>query len=62
MMVEAMAGFLGEPSGPLPGVSPPTGHHPGGDHAPTSPAASSTVSDQAEPTAAGAGAGARVEG
>ena len=41
MMVDAMAGFLGEPTGrPLPGVSPPTGHHPGRPWAGRRPAAS----------------------
>jgi trk system potassium uptake protein TrkA len=62
MMVDAMAGFLGEPTGrPIPGVMAPTGHHPGGDHPPTSPAASASDADAAR-TAAGAGTGARVEG
>ena len=66
MMVDAMAGFLGEPTGrPLPGVSPPTGHHPGGDHEAT-PSADPIPGNgrAASPTAgtAGAGSATRVEG
>jgi trk system potassium uptake protein TrkA len=65
MMVEAMAGFLGEPTGPLPGVSPPTGHHPGGDHGPASsdlPASGNgTAASPIPGSAAGAGT-TRLEG
>ncbi len=66
MMVDAMAGFLGEPTGrPLPGVIPPTGHHPG-DHSATSSAASATsgapgTAPGVAPATAAAGTGARVE-
>jgi len=67
MMVDAMAGFLGQPTGrPLPGVIPPTGHHPG-DHGPTSSAGSAasatgTAANVEGATATVAGAGARGEG
>jgi trk system potassium uptake protein TrkA len=59
MVVDAVAGFLGLPTGrPLPGVIPPTGHHPG-DHGPTSPAASAVATTEA---AGVAGAGVQREG
>jgi trk system potassium uptake protein TrkA len=58
MMVDAMAEFLGHPTGrPIPGVSPPTGHH-AGEHGPTSPAVAAGGSPVTVGTAAaGAGAG-----
>jgi trk system potassium uptake protein TrkA len=67
MMVDAMAGFLGEPTGrPKPGVSPPTGHHPGGDHEATPPTETATGNGSAAAStaraAAGAGSAARMEG
>jgi trk system potassium uptake protein TrkA len=60
MMVDAMAGYLGIPSGrPPSGVRPPTGHHPG-DHEPLSPPSAVDLSPGAPPVAV-AGARLRTE-
>ncbi len=68
MMVDAMAGYLGSPTGRAQaGVNPPTGHHPGGDHSSPTPAVSESDGQSgsaliAAPAAAGSGTSARGEG